>query len=192
MALETDLALDRSLGARKKLGSVIAALGAVVLLIGLVLSSQVPPERRMPSAHFDFDRFEREGNDWFEASSRRADAQTKAYSCLMFGAFGLLTGLALVIQSSRGTARVLYLDDELRAEAQARGVRRALHDAGSARPPLDQASQHVPPTGYRAMAPSAEHGDVASRLRKLDDLRTQGLVADDEYAEKRREILGSV
>jgi hypothetical protein len=53
------------------------------------------------------------------------------------------------------------------------------------------AAHGAPP---RAPAPVAAdgHGTAAERMRQLDELRTQGLVSDQEYAAKRAEILGSL
>ena len=41
-------------------------------------------------------------------------------------------------------------------------------------------------------APGAPAGDVAARLRKLDELRDSGLLTDDEFEAKKAEILGEL
>lgn len=45
--------------------------------------------------------------------------------------------------------------------------------------------------GRSSAVPVAEVS-TADRLRELDDLRAQGLVTEEEYAERRREIIDSI
>lgn len=44
----------------------------------------------------------------------------------------------------------------------------------------------------QANAPTVPGRSTADRLRELDSLRTQGLVTEDEYAQRRSAILGEV
>jgi Short C-terminal domain len=52
-----------------------------------------------------------------------------------------------------------------------------------ARPPA------APAAAVSSSAPGAQAGDVAARLRKLDELRDSGLLTDDEFEAKKAEIL---
>lgn len=68
--------------------------------------------------------------------------------------------------------------------------------AGAFEPPAgDQASQPVQmnaETPLRAAAGSHEGKDVAQRLNKLNELKQAGLLTEQEYEDKRREILSAI
>lgn len=55
-------------------------------------------------------------------------------------------------------------------------------------PPVDFSPRPVP-TGATPAAPATLSGDVADRLRKLDELRDSGLLTEEEFAAKKTELL---
>lgn len=48
------------------------------------------------------------------------------------------------------------------------------------------------PTSSPASRPLPKPDDLASRLRRLDDLKANGLISDDEHADQRSRILTSM
>ena len=94
------------MGRRRLLGLACCGASAIVLALGLWLSSHVP------------------------AGAGRHDAQTTAFRCLGLGAIGVLGGL--ILAGSAKQVRVLVVDEEMRSTARTHGVKRALHEAGLA------------------------------------------------------------
>ncbi len=65
--------------------------------------------------------------------------------------------------------------------------------------PAPAATQAPPPQQDAAAAPAADQAengaaedDLATRIRKLDELKEQGLISDDEYNARRNEILQEI
>lgn len=54
---------------------------------------------------------------------------------------------------------------------------------------LDAATAGAAAKSATTLSPAAPSASVADRLRKLDDLKGQGLVTEAEYAERRKKIL---
>jgi hypothetical protein len=59
----------------------------------------------------------------------------------------------------------------------------------SPRPAGTPVSPFSPPAAPPSSAPGAQAGDVATRLRKLDQLRDSGLLTDEEFEAKKADIL---
>jgi hypothetical protein len=63
--------------------------------------------------------------------------------------------------------------------------------AGSARP-VTSLTGALPSTKVAPNSAGPPRGGIAERLRQLNDLRTQGLISEQEHAELRRKILGEL
>ncbi len=145
----------------------LRVVGAVVLCIGVIAFFYgLNLKLAVPEiASGDF----LEGRVSIDQVGRRNDAEFRAIATMMTGAFVAFVGLAFALRSSRRMMRLNAVGVEYTAEAVGRGLRRGLADDDPPR-----------------------LGDVQARLAKLEDLRAQGLVNDDEYAAKRSEIIASL
>jgi len=100
----------------------------------------------------------------------------------------------LKILTSSGAAG----EDEFMTVAKAKELRTAIQEqkakmmtGGPAPAPVAAPTASLAATPAAAAAPpAAPAGDTASSLAALDSLRSQGLITEEEYQEKRSEILG--
>ena len=65
--------------------------------------------------------------------------------------------------------------------------------SGEERPVPEEPSQPlIPKPSEKGAAPLKSQDDIAERLRKLEELKNEGLITETEYHNKRREILDQV
>lgn len=89
-----------------------------------------------------------------------------------------------------GTLQVFSSGNKAEIKQMPKDVGKALSDALRAR--LGGVAPGTPPAAPAGVAAPAGGQDIATRLATLDGLRTQGLVSDQEYEERRRQILDSL
>lgn len=89
-----------------------------------------------------------------------------------------------------GTLQVFASGNKAEIKQMPKDVGKDLADALRAR--LGGVTPGTPPTGPAAAPAPAGGQGVASRLATLDQLRSQGLVTEQEYAERRAQVLDSL
>lgn len=89
-----------------------------------------------------------------------------------------------------GTLQVFASGNKAEIKQMPKDVGKDLADALRAR--LADVAPGTPPAGPAGVAAPAGGQDVASRLATLDGLRAQGLVSEQEYTERRTQILDSL
>jgi hypothetical protein len=72
-----------------------------------------------------------------------------------------------------------------------RSAQRAEERAAYQGAPSQAAQQQVPPQQAPPPQTAATPGDTMSKIRELADMRSQGLLTDDEFAAAKAQILGT-
>jgi uncharacterized membrane protein len=149
----------------KRAGTVVLFVGVCMIVLGIVLVVTAPPAPRMPShdgflqGEVTIDQIGKSNDDWIEGHERHNIA---VFRGMLVGGFGVLVtfiGGSLLLV---GSQRVRKTVTGIAAEAAgtiARGVKTGLDD------------------------------DPKARLEQLEELRKSGLVSEEEFQAKRREIV---
>ena len=180
------------------LGNLMDLVSTVLLLVGIVWVGYNIVE--WLSAHFGVTNMRVLR---YEGLLRRSSSETLLKTLtdvrLEEPAIGRMLGFGnLRILTASGRAG----EDDWRTVAKAKELRTAIQEqlaavTGGAAPPEAAAPAPAPaatPADAPAAAPApvAAPADTASSLAALDNLRTQGLITEEEYQAKRSEILGRI